>query len=587
MGGPPSANVFHAPLLPKALAVGLTGILLAAVPVRASALSVDRVASSTRDASFLSARAGPQTSAAQMAYLVQTLQKFRNFALASVNTVEARHGAERDRLHVAARETDDEGVKLALEQTITGNEQSLKETERMFFQMVNFSNSMEQLLSLATSTGRGCESLICGQHASCSVTTKGAACVCNEGYIGLGTNCHAPPEFMPHRLLSETKGATITRAGDVDVCVFEKNLIAVVYRDLTRDNMGRVVVGKVRDGGMTTLSPPEPFTESGGRAFSPVIMGTEDRRLAVAWRDDSRLGSCYVRGAAMGTSGVRGADMALTWGEPVNFCTNQAHGMSMVSFPNNRIMVLFSDKVKAAVNKPIESFGNSFLAEIGNRGSISELGKFRFTDAPVCRLDVVKITPTGFILAARAGQAPIDFASTSVKQEAMAMYGELLDNELVFDPNPVNLEPAATNIWARGVSLIGPNTVAYAYQNGANESINVAVIAIDPRTHHMEVVQEPKAVFAGFSPYVSMLSLPYTPMDPHTLVYYQRGNASVVNVCSWVPGDKRLERCEEFTWLFEALTSVSGVHLGGGKSFMVFADPSGIPYYGVFGLSKK
>ena len=69
------------------------------------------------------------------------------------------------------------------------------------------------------------------------------------------------------------------------------------------------------------------------------------------------------------------------------------------------------------------------------------------------------------------------------------MYGELVGEDLVFDPNPawavdpetalssqligwnvgseVNLEPEKGQIWARGLSLIAANTVAYAYQDAS------------------------------------------------------------------------------------------------------------------------
>jgi len=61
----------------------------------------------------------------------------------------------------------------------------------------------------------------------------------------------------------------------------------------------------------------------------------------------------------------------------------------------------------------------------------------------------------------------------------------------------------------------------------------------------------------------------------------------MINVCTWDPVKKKLNKCEDFQWLQGRVKTVAGVHLGGGKSFMVFAPESGMPYYGVFGLSKK
>lgn len=530
---------------------------------------------------------GPPTSSENMVYLLRTLRRFQTFSGQGRTGLESRHAAEEQRLRDAITQTSDEGVREALTQSLASNQRSLTETARIYSSMSNFSESLMDLLSAATSKGYGCERMACGHHASCTDTTRGPECVCNEGFVGLGGDCRAPPEFLPRRLLSEGSGPA-TQVADVHVAVFEQNKIAVVFRDLTNANTGHLLVGSVRETGTVDLSPPELFTSPGGKAFAPVVVGTSDRRLAVAWRDEQRQGTCWLRGATMGASGVRGADMALSWGEPVNFCSGQAHKMSLLAFPDNRIVVLFSDRTRGTERAASASFGNSLLAQVGAGGGIATSGLFRFSDHPVCRLEVTKITPTSFILAARAGKAVDDLdPSISTRQEAMAMYGEVVDNNLVFDPNPVNIEPQQAQIWSRGVSLIAPNTFAYAYQDGTDMKMKMAVVEVDAVSHRMKMVAAPVVVRDGFSPYVSMLSVPYTAADPHTLVYYDSGNSSMVNLCSWSTEHKRLGRCEDFPWLTERLTAVSGVHLGGGKSLMVFTPESGVPYYGVFGLSKK
>lgn len=447
---------------------------------------------------------------------------------------------------------------------------------------------MIKVLESATSKGANCEQLDCGSHASCTVTSSGAACVCNEGFVGRGTNCHAPPEFVPHRLLNEGSRVPPTQAADLHVAVLEGNKIAIVYRDITRGDIGRVVLGSVREAGLVDFSPPEQFTAPGGRAFSPVVTGAGSKRLAIAWRDENRMGTCWLRGAALGVTGIPGADMALTWGKPANFCTEQAHKMSIMAFPQSKVMVLFSDKVKATPHTPMESFGNSILTDVGPEGSLQLRGQFRFFDYAVTRIEAVPVTATSFVLAARAAKAVDDIdPKISTKQEAMAMYGELVDGDLVFDPNAVNLEPKNSHMWARGVSLIGPNTLAYAYQDGKEMQMKMAVLEVDASSHRLQVAQQPVVLRSGFSPYVSMLSVPYSASDPHTLVYYEGvANSSMVNLCSWDATSKKVSRCEDFMWLMDKPASVNGVHLGGGKSFMVFTTESNVPYYSVFGLSK-
>eukprot|EP00747_Dinoflagellata_sp_TGD_P186978 gnl/TRDRNA2_/TRDRNA2_44397_c0_seq1.p1 gnl/TRDRNA2_/TRDRNA2_44397_c0~~gnl/TRDRNA2_/TRDRNA2_44397_c0_seq1.p1 ORF type:complete len:355 (+),score=79.48 gnl/TRDRNA2_/TRDRNA2_44397_c0_seq1:62-1066(+) len=334
------------------------------------------------------------------------------------------------------------------------------------------------------------------------------------------------------------------------------------------------------------MAPSEQFTQPGMKAFNPVIVGTDDKRIAVSWRDQNRGGTTYLRGAAIGVTGVRGADMALTWGEPLLVSLSQAHKTALVSLPQNRVALMWSEKTIATKNTPVESFGSSMLAEVNATGSVHNMGTWRFSDSGVCRLEVTKVSPTGFIIAMRATPALDEIEATTTHQEAIAMYGEMVDNNLVFDPNPVNLEPQKTKIWARGISLIAPHTFAYSYQVGENLKIKTAVIEVDPSTKQMHLVQSPVVVHNGFSRYVSMLDVPYTAADPHTLSYYEHQNKSMVSLCSYTT-EKKLGQCEDFQWLDQKVRSVHGVHLGGGKAFMVFAPESGVPYYGIFGLSKK
>lgn len=592
MGRPESATVFHSKLFIGGLISHLVQVVAFPSSNVESLLQVQGTRSRQhRSDVYIDSfrfKAEAPTEADSMQYLKRTLNKFKAFAQKSREGVEERHKAEEERLQLSLKQTKDTGTMLALQQSVTSNAESLVETRRVYNNMVKFGSSMEQFLQQATPEGSGCESTKCGPHSSCTDTTLGAQCVCNEGYVGTGKDCTAPPEFMPHHLLFEGPGTLQTQARDMSVSVFGKNNIAVVFADISRGGMGRTVVGSVREAGMTAMAPPEPFTVAGAQAFSPIVVGTEDRRLLVAWRDQNTKGLCWMRGAAMGTTNVRGAEQHLAWGEPVNFCRTQSHKMAVVPLPGNRAVVLYADQVKATQHTPAESFGNSMLLQVGTDGGLTSLGNFRFADHAVLRLEVTKLTPKTFVVAARAAQATDEMdSSIRTNQEAMALFGEMSGDDLVYDPNPVNLEPQGKNIWARGVSLIAPNTFAYAYQRGTDKKIMMAVVQVNETTHRMKVVHQPSQIKNGFSPYVSMLSLPYIASDPHTLTYYEGQKDSMVNVCSWDPRKNQLNKCEDFPWVQGKVKSVSGVHLGGGKSFMVFAPESGVPYYGLFGLSKK
>merc|ERR1719387_1644287 len=294
-----------------------------------------------------------------------------------------------------------------------------------------------------------------------------------------------------------------------------------------------------------------------------------------------------MKSAEVGVSGVRGADMHLWWGPSVMLCHNQAHGFALVSLPGNRVAAIYPDSTPATQSRPREPFGNSLLAVVGPRGSLSTVGMFRWTDSPVVRVEVTQLTPASFVVAARAAKA-VDELDTSkiTRQEAMVVYGELDDTDLVFDPNALNIEPAATQVWGRGVGLVAPNMFGYAYQLGKNQKTKLAMIHVDPETHRMQIADGPVELGEGFSPYVSMLSVPYSPADPHTLVYYQPKDKAMLNVCD-VTSVGKLQHCEDFSWAAQPLGSVAGVTVQGGKSLFLFTTKAGVPYYQVLGLSKK
>jgi len=318
-----------------------------------------------------------------------------------------------------------------------------------------------------------------------------------------------------------------------------------------------------------------------------MVVGLPSNSIVVAYRDANREGSGWIRAAEIGVSGVRGADMHLSWGPALVACRNQAHGFGLVPLPGNRVAAIYPDNTPATKQRPREAFGNSLLAVVGAKGSLSVVGKFRWTDAPVVRVEVAMLTPASFVVAARAGKL-VDELDTSkiTRQEAMVVYGELDDTDLVFDPNALNIEPAATQVWGRGVGVVAPNTFGYAYQLGQTQKTKLAIVQVDPETHRMKVADGPMELGEGFSPYVSMLSIPYSPADPHTLVYYQPKDTAKFNICD-VTTIGKLQHCEDFVWAAQPLGSVAGVTTKGGKSLFLFTTKAGVPYYQVVSLAKK
>merc|ERR1719159_1577659 len=90
----------------------------------------------------------------------------------------------------------------------------------------------------------------------------------------------------------------------------------------------------------------------------------------------------------------------------------------------------------------MQSFGNSILADIDGSGGVSILGKFRWTDDAVVRIEATLLSPMQFIIACRASKAVNEMDTSDVmRQEAMAVYGEMDGADLLFDPGHLNVEP--------------------------------------------------------------------------------------------------------------------------------------------------
>jgi hypothetical protein len=358
----------------------------------------------------------------------------------------------------------------------------------------------------------------------------------------------------------------------------------VAFRDISNFNVGKVMIADFSDGHVH-WSPPEKFAV--GKAFDPVAVGLETNRVILSFRDDDREASLFLVAGELDASGVRGTTKHITWGKPLSVARNQAHRAALLPLGPDKAVTFFKDFKAATKDSPERHFCAATLVNIAHLGVISELGTFHFLEFAATRLTAKLLTPTSFIVGYRGTKSVDDMDATLVRrQEASAIYGELSDTELVFDPHPVDLEPEITNIWDRGLSVLGPNTFGYAYQTGLEQGTHLAVVHVDPATHHM-TVKSRNLLSPGFSPFVKMVDTPYSVDDPHTLTYYQRGDKSLANICRVDLTSGNLTRCEEMTWMERKLSSLAAVGIGGGRTLLVFADSEGVPYYHVIGLSKK
>lgn len=501
------------------------------------------------------------------------LQRFDNLADDSLRRADQLDSAPGGQAQAAS-------VQEALGQSAHFSAQSLNATRRIYENMKRISASVQEFLGPAQ---RGCDNLRCGMHASCSETDSGPQCVCNEGFIGLGSDCHAPPQLLPHPLLPKR----VSQVEELGISMVGDSHVVVVFRDAARQDSGWMVLCTASDTGPLQLGFAQRFTPRGVKAYNPVVTGTESSRLTIAWRDEPGKGKGWLRGAAPATNPMdAGVEQGYSWGEAFSLDSWQANKMALVSLPQDRVAVLYSDVE--------DKFGGALLAKVEAQGAVVTLRNFRFLDAAVARLEVAKVSPSSFVVAMRAGPIRLADSEEDIGREAVALFGEVIDDTLSFDSELVNLAPQSEKVWARGVALIAPNTVAYAYQDGGNQSTNMAVLEVSTSqapgsedSSRLRVVQRPVIVDHRLSRHLQLLSVPYSESDPHTVMCQEHGSQGLVSICSWDAQAKELGRCENFPWIGSPLRSAAGVVLADGRVAAAVSTPSGTPYLSLFNLAKK
>jgi len=252
---------------------------------------------------------------------------------------------------------------------------------------------------------------------------------------------------------------------------------------------------------------------------------------------------------------------------------------------NNRYILNYADHKAADANSAAARFGNSALGEVAANGDASILGIFRFSEEAVTRIEAIQLDDTSFVVAFRGAKQVDEMDTTKfVRQEVSCVFGQVDGNDLVFDPHPLHLEALKTQFWARSVSRISSHMFAYAYHSGEDQNTKLVTVEVDPTTHAMTPIST-QVLQNGFSPFVRMVSQPYTLDSPHTLTFYGPNGKVVANVCSVDSGGK-LSRCEDMELAPTAVQSFDATTMASGRLLVVFSA-GGIPYYQVVGLAKQ
>jgi hypothetical protein len=206
------------------------------------------------------------------------------------------------------------------------------------------------------------------------MTTEGAQCICDQGYMGDGTECALPramavPNFVltdgplgKSKQIAEVHVSTFGGAGsDTGTRPAGKARIAVVYRNLERKNKGYLVIGTA-EGENVEWSAPMRFSEK-TEAWEPVVAGFEgDNKIVVAWRDREERGKCWSRVGLVG--GVPESRDHVTWSAAKNFCghTKDIHSerFQALALSNGKFVLLYGGGTMEANDR----FGAAFLGEV-------------------------------------------------------------------------------------------------------------------------------------------------------------------------------------------------------------------------------
>lgn len=502
-------------------------------------------------------------------YVPSLLTKFLHFADARGKLSTERHDLEKERLEAAISAVPQGSYGAGvLAKTVEQNELSRLEERNVLNEMVNFVNSVKGVMGSEQPKPQSCAEITCGEGASCAVKGDGAACECDEGYVGDGFVCKHPVAFVAKPLLPNSPSV---QAGDIQLTGVRNTLVAV-YRDLA-DEKGYITVGTVHPAHVD-WSLPVAFSTAG--AFSPQVALIPDDRFVVSYRDSNTQGAGYVIGGQL-VPGDNGG-FNVTFGTPLAFSRMQSHQTAVVALPGSRFAVLFCEHKSDG-----QAFGSAMLGTVKAGGEAENSGIFPFAESAVTRLTVTSMSPESFIVAYRAAPDPTADPLTAVREEANAMYGRLSKTDLVFDPHPLALEPTKAEIWDRGLGLITSTRFQYTYQMGTDEKTVVAVVDVDKLTHRMSVTSR-QEIATGFSPFARSVGLAYAPGSPHSFSFYEHHGVGKYTACS-LTATGTLTGCTERTWLAHPVESVASLALGGARVIFVFAGKDGVPYYQVASLN--
>jgi len=526
---------------------------------------------------------------ADVYYGVESLDKLKTFTVQRQSLGERRHDDEQERLLAATELATLPSDRQSLELAAQFNEESRLEARYANEEMLKFYYTMKAGMG-SQGGAPSCDYLTCGEHATCSMSTGIAVCVCSPCFAGNGLLCRPaacqPTKLLvPVNLLGHTERASDAVVAEIHLTVFAQDYVAVVFREASAGDQGFLMLGHATEG-TVRWGRLQNITGVGEPAFGPVIAAFPTGRLLLAYRDADRGGDGYLMGGHAGTEAGNSVPHAVLRA-PARFARQQAHRMALVTLATSRAVCLYSDH-STTISKNVSTthaFGAAMLLQVLNGGALAMLGKYHFADVPVTRLAAVALRPNSFVVAYRG--LPVDSLPGSPSQELAAVWVQMREDELVVDTHPIALEPDKVEMTDRDVSQVSQHMFAYSYQSVSEKKTKVAIIRVDPVSHRMSVTGGPLTIANGYTKYVQSVSSPFAPASPHTLTYVQHSQGlgvqpnATAKSCRVSPAG-RVTDCKEVGWAGNEASVGSAARLPDGQLLFVFADGAGAPFYQLF-----
>lgn len=543
-------------------------------------------------------------------YVTRMGDKFLGYTARAEAAMDKFGAAEQDRLEEAMMNAPAESDKMLLETTARVNEENRFEAQNAVGELRNFISTLKQAMGAVGSASR-CQDLTCGAHAYCTADAKhsyrvhGARCICKEGYQGNGFVCKTSSRLAIHSLMQVRPGTELPQLADIHLSAINGDTIMAVYRDISTSHKGYALLGRAESNKMRWHRPV--LFSNHSQAFAPALVqlqegqdGKHNGGIAIAFRNANHGGDGFLLGGRIDST-----NGALRFGAPKAFARHQAHTIAMLPLSESRVAVFFAEHVLGA-GQPSGGamYGASLLAKVHSGGAMPEiLSKDRFATGPVAQLSALAVSPSHIVIAYRGEGEP-----GTQNAEAACVAGHLSRDRIRYPSPAVLLEPTQTNIWARSLASTGKGSFSYTYQSGNEKVTKQAVLRLAPKTHKLEVLQEPQVLDRGVHKLVGSVSLlpergemenknarslqgsfleRRTRSSSALLTYVgQSGEESTkAHLCKISDGGLPFG-CKALSWAGQDLHSVSGAPISDGRYVFMFTDSAGKPYYSFVGLMQ-